>query len=111
MSTVVYTTPMCRLGRPPLNMSSAVTKRWKLVANSVCLSAVDFELSITNSRSISVDTGMSFWTAPFDRAIRTAGQEHECTGRSESHDGFWVGSSLEDARARRDPSRHHRWAT
>ncbi len=51
MSTVESTTAICRSGRPFGNASSACTNRGKLSANTVCLSSVCDELSITSRMS------------------------------------------------------------
>src|SRR5882724_8559202 len=51
MSTVVSTTAMWRFGRPVGNASSARTSFGKFAANTVWMSDVPPELSITNSRS------------------------------------------------------------
>ena len=55
---------MCTLGRPPGNTSSAVTKFAKFCANTVCLSWVEAELSITNRMSTSASTGIVLVIAP-----------------------------------------------
>src|SRR5690242_2773205 len=55
MSTVVDTTPTCKFGRPSGNASSALMRFGMFDANTVCLSLVDAELSITNNRSRSYE--------------------------------------------------------